>query len=61
MFQAKVVAKTKTHYEVVITCLFESRIVYERYNNPVEQGRPEMTILCVRTVCLIRKATNAYS
>ena len=61
MFQAKVVAKTKTHYEVVITCLFESRIVYERYNNTVEQGRPEMTIFCVRTVCLIRTATNAYS
>ena len=62
MFQAKVVEKIKTHILCSVTFSPKSYRLWDNVEkkNIVEQGRPQMTIWCMRIACWIPKATDKY-
>jgi len=64
MFQSKVVQKIKTHIlcSKIPTPHPENRAVYEiMWENPLEQGRPQMKIERTRITCWITEATDTHS
>jgi hypothetical protein len=63
MPQTKVVEKIKAHILYSVTFPFsENCAIYEIiWKNIVEQGRPQMTVWCMRIAGWIPKATNAHS
>ena len=61
MFQAKVVEKFKTYFSYSITFFFDNLAVYEIvWENIVEPATPQMTIWCIRIVCIIPKAIKTH-
>ena len=64
MFQVNAVQEIKTHISCSINFIFffENLSVHElMWRNPVESGRPQITILRTRNACSIPKATNTHS
>jgi hypothetical protein len=61
MFQKKFVEEIKIHILCSVTFFFENHAVYEKkWNNFVEQGRPQMAIWPMHTACWMPKATNTH-
>ena len=61
MFQTKFVEEIKTHILFSVTSFRKSCLLEIMLKNIVENGRPQMTILRIRTACCIPKATNTHS